>query len=55
MHLTIFKNLKFCVKLNFLLFSSLDKMSKRFREKFRRYAKLKLDNHMLGCSYMYQY
>ena len=37
------------------LFSSLDKMLKRFRKKFRRYAKLKLDNHMLGCSYMYQY
>lgn len=35
------------------LFSSLDKMPKRFREKFRRYAKLQLDNHMLGCSYMY--
>jgi len=37
------------------LFSSLDKMPKRFREKFRRYAKLQLDNHMLGCSYMHQY
>ena len=37
------------------LFSSLDKMPKRFRKKFRRYAKLQLDNHMLGCSYMYQY
>ena len=37
------------------LFSSLDKMTKRFRKKFRRYAKLKLNNHMLVCSYMYQY
>ena len=35
------------------LFSSLVKMPKKFREKFRRYAKLQLDNHMLGCSYMY--
>ncbi len=37
------------------LFSDLNKIPKRFREKFRRYAELQLENHMLECSYMYQY
>ncbi|MBP3255631.1 MAG: hypothetical protein J6M60_03985 [Clostridia bacterium] len=37
------------------LFSDLDKIPKRFREKFRRYAELQLKNHMLECSYMYQF
>lgn len=37
------------------LFSDLDKIPRRFREKFRRYAELQLKNHMLECSYMYQY
>lgn len=37
------------------LFSDLDKMPKRFREKFRRYAQLQLKNNMLECSYMYQF
>lgn len=37
------------------LFSDLNKIPRRFREKFRRYAELQLENHMLECSYMYQY
>lgn len=37
------------------LFSDLNKIPRRFRDKFRRYAELQLENHMLECSYMYQY
>ena len=37
------------------LFSSLSKLPRRYRENFRRYAQLQLENNMIECSYMYQY